>query len=305
VTALTILMALLLDRLFGEMRHFHPLVGFGTLVARLERMLNRYPDQRLLGRLIGGAAVLVLVLPLPLWVAHVSLPSGLEWGITVIFIFIAIGARSLAEHGRSVALALQQDDLALARTRVGYIVSRDTNQMDKGGVSRAAMESVLENGNDAIFGALFWFMVGGLPGVIAYRLVNTLDAMWGYRTPRYNYFGWAAARIDDVMNWIPARLTALSYALVGETMNALRCWQQQAHLCESPNAGPVMAAGAGALSCQLGGGAWYHGCWVDRPQLGVGSPPAGNDIERAIGLVERTIILWVLVAIFIEVSRLA
>jgi adenosylcobinamide-phosphate synthase len=131
------------------------------------------------------------------------------------------------------------------------------------------------------------------PGVVLYRLANTLDAMWGYRTPRYRDFGWAAARLDDVLNWIPARLTALSYVVVGtKPALAWRCWREQAPVWKSPNAGPVMAAGAGALGLALGGQARYHGEWVARPALGEGLAPRAEDIDRAVALVRRALWLW-------------
>jgi len=164
------------------------------------------------------------------------------------------------------------------------------------------VESILENGNDAIFAALFWFLIAGIPGIVAYRLINTLDAMWGYRNQRYLYFGRVAARLDDLVNFIPARLTALTYALLGHRSQALRCWQQQAKYHDSPNAGPVMAAGAGALNLALGGPACYDGHWHQRPVLGCGNAPESEDINRALRLISKSILVWLSVSILIVMA---
>ncbi|MCG5075325.1 adenosylcobinamide-phosphate synthase CbiB [Paraburkholderia tagetis] len=281
------------DRWIGEPRRAHPLVAFGALANRIEKRLNT--GRR--GRPLGLAAWLAAVAP-PVALAALLcavLPWPLAWALHVALLWFALGARSLDEHIAPIARALAERDLVAARALTARIVSRDTANADATALSRAACESALENGNDAIFGALFWFALAGGPGALAFRLANTLDAMWGYRTPRFLRFGWAAARIDDVLNWLPARLTATSYALLGDTRVALRCWREQAPRWESPNAGPVMAAGAGSLNVLLGGAAVYHGAVEERPALGAGAPPRAQDVTAALRLVERTTILWLAV----------
>ncbi|QZX81722.1 adenosylcobinamide-phosphate synthase CbiB [Metapseudomonas otitidis] len=291
---LTTLVALLLDALFGEPRRGHPLVLFGRWAERLERRFN--PGGR--GwRSHGVSAWLLAVLPPTAVVWLLADIPGLGWVVSVLALYAAVGLRSLNEHAEPVAQALEQGDLARARERVGYMVSRDTRELDDSAVARAATESVLENGSDAVFAALFWFAVAGAPGVVLYRLANTLDAMWGYRNARFERFGWAAARIDDLLNYIPARLVALTYAVLGKTALALQCWRQQAPLWDSPNAGPVMAAGAGALGVQLGGPAIYHGELHERPHLGEGEPACAADIQRGMDLVRQGVMLWVAVLI--------
>ncbi|AGA89356.1 cobalamin biosynthesis protein CobD [Thioflavicoccus mobilis 8321] len=286
MTLLVVLVgAVLLDRLLGEPRRWHPLEAFGRLALAAEA--RGYADSR--GR--GSLLVAVLVLP---WVALAALAGQLphSWLIDLLVLYLAIGWRSLAEHGRAVASALEAGDLPLVRQRVALLVSRDTAALDEEEVAKATVESILENGNDALFGALFWCMVAGAPGVVAYRLVNTLDAMWGYRSVRYRRFGWAAARLDDLMNWVPARLTALAYALVGDTRRALRCWWRQGRHWKSPNAGPVMAAGAGALGIRLGGAAVYEGAVESRPSLGERGAATQADIGRALRLLARAVLLY-------------
>lgn len=289
LVAFSMAVALLLDALLGEPRRFHPLVGFGRLTSKLEALL--YVDSRRRGAL----AVALLLIPATLLaVLAVRLPI-LGNALGILLLYFALGLKSLHQHALDVAQALAADNLAEAREKVGRIVSRDTAALNETQVSQAAVETVLENGNDAVFGALFWFAVAGAPGAVLYRLANTLDAMWGYRNARYVHFGWAAARFDDLMNYLPARLTAASYALLGATRQALICWRTQAPVWDSPNAGPVMAAGAGALKVGLGGAAVYDGEWHQRPVLGSGAPPAAADIERALRLVRHGVWLWLAV----------
>lgn len=288
------ILALLLDLLLGEPRRRHPLVGLGWCAERVEAALNAGGQG---GVLAGGLAVALLMLPV-IGVALVA--SALPWPyglvVAVILLWVCIGHSSLAEHGMAVYQPLMDEDLETARERVGMIVSRNTRGLDEEAIAKATTESLLENGADAIFASLFWFLVAGLPGLLLHRAVNTLDAMWGYRSDRFNRFGRVAARLDDALNWVPARLTALGYALAGRTRMALRCWKTQARAWESPNAGPVMAAGAGALGVRLGGRAPYHDGWRERPLLGHGEPADALTIPSAITLIQRSLVLWMLVA---------
>jgi adenosylcobinamide-phosphate synthase len=312
-----------MDALLGEPSRAHPLVAFGKLAGYIERALNpqggaphrsvqaarhardpqdgqdvRVPARRaspsLYARLAGIVAWMIAVVPPVALLAVLThaLPPLLSWPLHVVALWFALGARSLVDHIAPVEQALHEGELERARALTSRVVTRDLSGADEPAVAKAAIESALENGNDAIFGALFWFVVAGGPGALAFRLINTLDAMWGYRTPRMRYFGWAAARLDDAANYVPARLTALTYALCGDVRTAFACWRAQAPAWESPNAGPVMASGAGSLNVACGGAARYHGLLEARPLLGSGQAPQAADIGRALSLVKRSVGLW-------------
>ncbi|MFC0338696.1 adenosylcobinamide-phosphate synthase [Kushneria avicenniae] len=307
---LMILAPLLFDQWWGEPRRFHPLIGLGWWISIVEE--NLYPlKQHNAAMLMTGSVGWVLVIA-PFMGFAVLIDHFLEgfWHtlLAVLVLYLAIGRKSLIEHARRVYQPLARGDLNTSRRQVSMLVSRDTQQLDASEISRATCESVLENGSDALFAAIFWFAIAGIPGVVLYRIVNTLDAMWGYRNERYLYFGRTAARMDDAMNWIPARLTALSYALAGwhwrasqNTLgSAIKCWWQQGRSWKSPNAGPVMAAGAGALGIQLGGGGIYHGHHVESPVLGTGRPAVTRDIQRTCTLIFKALLIWLTVLLFIE-----
>jgi adenosylcobinamide-phosphate synthase len=286
--ALLLVAGIVLDLLLGEARRWHPLVGFGRLAGFLERRLNR-GGARLLR---GAGAWMLAVLPLSLCCAVLADAAGL-W-LHAVLLYVCLGLRSLRDHTLPIYAALSAGDLAQARLLTARIVSRDTATANEPDLAKASAESLLENGNDAVFGTLFWFVVAGGPGAVLFRLANTLDAMWGYRNERYTLFGRFAARTDDVLNYLPARLTALSYVLLAGAGRgrAWRCWRTQAPMWSSPNAGPVMASGAGALGVSLGGAATYDGEVEQRPALGSGPAATAADILRAWRLVSTTTLLW-------------
>ncbi len=293
---------IMLDLLLGEARRWHPLVGFGRLASWLERRLNHADVRCLKGVgawLLAVGPITLLSVVLTWWLATINLWLALL--AHALMLYVSLGLRSLRDHILPISLALQSGDLAHARLLTGRIVSRDTSQSSEQELAKAGVESLLENGNDAVFATLFWFVIAGGPGAILFRLANTLDAMWGYRSARYLHFGWAAARIDDGLNLIPARLTAISYAALGNTRQAWRCWREQAPQWSSPNAGPVMAAGAGALQVSLGGAAVYDNAVEERPVLGCGPLAGGLDIQRAWQLVFKTTGLWLMVLVVLGV----
>ena len=297
-----LLLAVLLDCVFGEVSRWHPLVGFGNLAKRIELFFyppedNVHPENRFPP---GVLSVITAIVPIALIIWMLASIPYIGWFVEVAILYLAIGGCSLAEHARYISRPLFRGDLDEAREKTGWIVSRETRDLSKDQVIRATVESVLENGNDAVFGAMFWFIVAGAPGVVIYRLANTLDAMWGYKNDKYIFFGRAAAYLDDILNWIPARLAALTYALQGNWREGLHCWQTQARYYKSRNGGAVMAAGAGALGFTLGGKSTYHGKELESPVLGAGRLPETMDIERSIHLVICGTCYWVAIALFLS-----
>jgi len=289
---ITIFSAVLLDLYFGEPKNWHPLIVFGRFASFVEKIClkTQFSDfnQKIMG--VGALIFIIIIFIVPLY--YLQQWAWFNGVFAPIILYFCIAATSLKQHAINVFSALEKNDLVLARKKVAMIVSRDCTKMDALAIRRATLESVLENGADAIFAPLFWFAIGGSFGVILYRLSNTLDAMWGYKNTRYLYFGWAAARLDDVLNFIPARLTALSYIILGNTRLGWYCWDNQASLLESPNGGVVMTAGAGSLNLKLGGTASYHGQDKEKPFFGGANLPTNDDIKRANQLINLSLILW-------------
>lgn len=293
------LLALLLDALLGEPARWHPLVGFGRWAAWLEKRLNR-SAAGVVGIFCGTLALLLALAPLLLvvatllWLAQQSLWLWLL--AEVVLLYLCIGWHSLQLHIGWISQALLAGDLAQAREKLGWIVSRDTQQLNNDEVAQAGIESLLENSADSLFVSLFWFAIGGSTLALLHRWVNTLDAMWGYRSERYEFFGKAAARLDDLLAFIPARLTALVMALASGRycLRAMQCWRTQAAACASPNGGPVMTTGAGALGIRLSERACYQGEWKAKPPMGCGPAAGVSDMAPALSLVWRALGLWLL-----------
>ena len=280
--------AMILDGLFGEpdalwARAPHPAVLLGRLVGALDERLNKGTSRRLRG------VVAVVILVGAAW--------GLGWlvsqipfgGIIEIFVgFTLLAQRSLIEHVSAVARALERS-VEEGRRSVAMIVGRDVEALDSSGVARAAIESAAENVSDGVIAPAFWFLVAGLPGLLIYKAVNTADSMIGYRTPRHLEFGWAAARLDDVLNLIPARLTALLIAFEALSWAPMKAALREAVLHRSPNAGWPEAAMAQRIGVALSGPRAYHGQMTDDPFVNPGGRhdlgPA--DIDRAVRVLWR------------------
>ena len=265
----------------------HPVSWLGRLIAALDARWNRETDAPSVRRAAGiAAALLVIALAAGIgWAMQYVLPRWCLVGLGLLaWPFVAF--RSLYDHVAAVRDPLRAGDIEAARRKVAMIVGRDPNQLDEAGIARAAIESLAENASDGVVAPVFWGVLFGLPGIIGYKAVNTLDSMIGHRTIRHEAFGWAAARIDDVANFIPAKLTGLMFvALAGSERrsDALSCMRKDARHHRSPNAGWPEAAMAGALGVRLCGPRSYGGEIADEPWLNAAArDPAAVDITRAL-----------------------
>ncbi len=277
------------DRVLGDPARHHPVAGFGRVAGDLEQRL--WADDRRTGAtytaiLVGGTGAAGLMadrLTRNRPALRVLLTAATTWTV--------IGGRSLGREAQHVSAWLEADDLPAAREQLTHLVGRDPSRLDAGEISRATVESVAENTSDAVVAPLLAGAVGGIGGLVAYRAANTLDAMVGHRSARYERFGWASARLDDVLNLAPARLAALLGAVLaplvgGRPVEAFETWTRDARRHPSPNAGPVEASFAGALGVQLGGTNVYGDRVEHRPTLGSGRPADVTDIARSVRLAD-------------------
>jgi len=276
----------LADLALADPRAGHPVAGFGTAAAAVERLT--YRDSRSggavhVGVLVGAVSLLGAAVQQharhrgPLW--SVAATAGATW--------IALGGTSLARTGLAMGDLLSRDDVEGARRLLPALCGRDAARLDSAGLTRAAVESVAENTSDAHVAPLLWATLGGVPAVLGYRAVNTLDSMVGHHSPRYARFGWAAACLDDAANYVAARVTAALVAVCapivgGSPRGVVSTWRRDAARHPSPNAGVVEAAFAGALGVRLGGPTHYQYELQIRPTLGEGAPPSVADLRRAV-----------------------
>ena len=288
MTAPLLAAALVLDALLGEppalwSRLPHPAVLMGRLIDAADLRLNHGPRRKARGiALMTGLGLGALALGALIQ----SLPMG--WLLEILIAAILLAQRSLVDHVAAVGAGLRRS-LPEGRAAVAMIVSRDTATMDAPAVARSAIESAAENLSDGVVAPAFWFLLMGLPGILLYKIANTADSMIGYRTPRHEAFGWAAARLDDVLNWIPARLTAVLIALTCGVMRHWRAIAADARRHRSPNAGWPEAAMARALDVALAGPRSYDGEMRDFPWVyGEGDrQPDTASIDRAIAVLWR------------------
>lgn len=272
----------LADLVLADPKRAHPVAWFGTAAGQLEQV--SYRDSRAAGAAHAGLLVGVVGL------VGCALQRRAGAGVaTAVATWVSLGGTSLARTGSRMAQLLDGGDVDGARQLLPSLCGRDPAALDEAGLTRAALESVAENTSDAQVAPLLWAAVGGAPAVLVYRAINTLDAMVGYRSPRYLQFGWAAARLDDLVNYLGARVTAGLVVVCapwidGSPGDAVRAWRRDASRHPSPNAGVVEAAFAGALGVRLGGPTQYRHELQIRPTLGDGRNPTVADLRRAVRL---------------------
>jgi adenosylcobinamide-phosphate synthase len=267
----------------------HPVTWLGRLIDFLDNHWNVATDGLLVRRAKGAIACLAVVAAavVPALALQSVLPAGWIGAVVIgILAWPLVALRSLYDHVSAVAEPLERNDLPAARQAVSLIVGRDTASLEEAGIARAALESLAENTSDGIVAPLFWGAIFGLPGIAGYKAINTLDSMIGHRTPRHEAFGWASARIDDIANLVPARLTAVLIALVsGRLSSSLACIWRDASRHRSPNAGWPEAALAGALGVRMSGPRIYHDRIADEPWLNErGAEASAGDIRRGLRL---------------------
>lgn len=301
---LPLLVGYLLDCIFGDPRQLpHPIVGFGNLITWSERHLNHGRHRKIKGCLVA------ILLPALVWSAGIGL-SMLAWHIhytaylvvAAVFVFYGLANRSLIQESKEVIDTLETQGIEAGRHRLSWIVGRDTSRLSSQKIYTAVLETMSENLSDGVIAPLFFYAIGGFPAMMAYKMVNTLDSMIGYKDPHYKDFGCCSAHLDDLLNYLPARLTALFMALVGYRKGIFHFIRRYAHEHASPNSGYPESAMAGILDCQFGGPNIYHGILVEKPYIGTTSRELSRqDFRRAVCVNQSVSHITVLLIIFIYI----
>ena len=289
MTLSCILLALILDAFLGEpvwiwSKIPHPTVLMGRIIKWCELKYNNGINRKNKGILFIASMVIFLAI---FGYLIERLPFSAIWKILIVAILLS--HKSLTEHVTAVSLGLQKN-LSQGRTAVAMIVGRDTANLAETDIARSAIESAAENFSDGIIAPLFWFLIGGLPGILIYKFVNTSDSMIGYKNIQYNQFGWAAARLDDLLNWIPARLSGLLICIVHQNNSALNIMWRDAKLHRSPNAGWPESAMAGVLDVSISGPRSYEGVIKNYPFVNVDGKKklTAVDIDNAVDVLWRS-----------------
>ena len=301
VPLFSFLIGWLLDRLFGDPERLpHPVVLFGNMIAKGERMLNLGKWRVLKGALL--AVMLITVVVFATWTMIVvadKVNIYLGMAMRAILVFYCLAGTTLIREVRQVFYAIDSS-LDEGRQQVARIVGRDTSELTDEEVRKAALETLAENLNDGVIAPLFWFAIGGVPAMMGYKMVNTLDSMIAYHSPRYLKFGKAAARIDDIANYIPARLTALLMLIAARRLNLVSFVMKYGPCHASPNSGWPEAALAGILGCRFGGPHKYFGETFDKPYIGNQDKPlTREDMEKAVRINRTAETLGVIIIILL------
>lgn len=267
-----LLIAIVLDTLFGDPRRLpHLIVGYGKLISYFDKNWNRDRNNKLARGFIMTIILVSLAFLIPFVLNYILIWQNL-WFVNIllssVLLFYCLANKTLVKEGKAVFKVLKKDGLEAGRKRLSWIVGRDTSNLDKQSIKKATLETLSENLSDGVIAPLFYFALLGVPGAMAYKMVNTLDSMVGYKNNKYEQFGKASAKLDDIVNFLPARITALLMLIVSLKIKGLKFLIREGKKHSSPNAGYPEAALAYILNCRFGGPNYYNGKLVDKPYIG-------------------------------------
>jgi adenosylcobinamide-phosphate synthase len=297
-----ILLALALDRWLPERGGFQLWSWYSDWAESIEHRFNGGLRSQ------GTFAVLLAIAPIIIAIFLATLVLGQIAGVlvflfSVIVLYLCVDLYRLGDVALAVATALENGDVANAAMRLKELTGKDTVETTEAGVAHATVEAVLKQGNSLVLAPIFWFLVLGPLGAMLQRLASVLDRLWGHRTARFAEFGWAAARLDDLLSWVPARITALSYAVMGSFEDALRCWRRQAGMWSDLSSGPLLASGLGALHLDTGEDDEEDA--YGNTAINPAALPGAADVQRAVALVWRVMLFWLVVGLLMAGAHLA